>query len=610
VTVRRWHLAASAIGLIALAVVAVVRWRGPDLGALEARPATANLSVRVGERLDFAASAPGATETVWSMWGHAVATGPTWSYVPASQDAGWQQVTAEVRGRRGGRIVRTWDVGVVSAVVPEIASLDPPAGPLALAAGARPTFHAKARVTAARTSDRLAYEWTIDDRPLLRDEQPADDGASEIMLPPLEPGSHRLRLRVTEDGRSASVADWAIESATREATATAELVGPELPSPLVGPELPPTPPTALAREEPVASPEPPPSRPAPPALVPMAGARLLDGRIGEPLALDARVDTDAASVSRRWSVDGHPTTGGPRLEWTPRQAGRHRIAVTVALGRRVIGRDAWTVEVRPVETTPPVVTAAVPPPTPVAAVPPPPAPTDLAPLEVVRVPEEVELDADVDATIPLEARVATAPAALVYRWQVDGRPVRGGQNGRLGFVPTRAGRHTVAVVLEVDGRPRGRASWVVRAEKAPAAPAPTELVTATAVSVPAPVPTLHREAPAPSTIEEGDVRRWLAEYARAWSRKDVDALRRMGQVRSPGEAAQLERYFHSIGALDVDVNLLSLTPEGTRASIEFERTDTVTDPGGRRQQLHLPPIHKRIERTPDGLRFAEGAGAG
>ena len=107
-----------------------------------------------------------------------------------------------------------------------------------------------------------------------------------------------------------------------------------------------------------------------------------------------------------------------------------------------------------------------------------------------------------------------------------------------------------------------------------------------------------------------DLRHWLADYARAWSRKDVAALQRMGQVRGDAEAAQLERYFASIGALDVDVRILSLTVEGEHASVEFERTDTVTDPSGRRQQLRLPPIRKRIERTPDGFRFTPQGGRG
>jgi hypothetical protein len=106
------------------------------------------------------------------------------------------------------------------------------------------------------------------------------------------------------------------------------------------------------------------------------------------------------------------------------------------------------------------------------------------------------------------------------------------------------------------------------------------------------------------------VRHWLDAYARAWSQKDLGALRRMGQVRSAAEAAQLERYFTSIESLAVEVHVLGLTVNGERASVEFERTDTVTDPSGRRQQLRLPPMRKEIERTPDGLRFTGRGGAG
>jgi hypothetical protein len=81
----------------------------------------------------------------------------------------------------------------------------------------------------------------------------------------------------------------------------------------------------------------------------------------------------------------------------------------------------------------------------------------------------------------------------------------------------------------------------------------------------------------------------------------------MGQVRTAEEAAQLARYFRSVDDLAVAVRVIALSVAGDRASVEFERTDTVTDPSGRRQQLKMPPIRKEIERTPDGLRFARGA---
>ena len=113
---------------------------------------------------------------------------------------------------------------------------------------------------------------------------------------------------------------------------------------------------------------------------------------------------------------------------------------------------------------------------------------------------------------------------------------------------------------------------------------------------------------APSELAEAEVRAWLDEYARAWSRKDLSALRRMGQVRTAAEAERLERYFRSVDDLHVAVRVLALRLDGARALVELERTDTVTDPSGRRQELRLPPIRKQIERTPEGLRFT-GDGA-
>jgi len=56
--------------------------------------------------------------------------------------------------------------------------------------------------------------------------------------------------------------------------------------------------------------------------------------------------------------------------------------------------------------------------------------------------------------------------------------------------------------------------------------------------------------------------------------------------------------------------VLALRLDGARASVELERTDTVTDPSGRRQELRLPPIRRQIERTPDGLRFTGDGGPG
>ena len=615
VRVRGWIVAATAAALGVLGVRAVIHFRTPPLGALEVRPAAMQLSVRVGDHVEFVASAPGAVETVWSLWGRRVGSGPMWSYDPGPEDAGWQQVSVQVRGGRGDRTTRTWDLGVDAVGVPEIASLDPPAGPLTLEPGVRPALHARARVAAARASDRLVFEWSMDDRPILRDEQPAADGTSEVRLPPVETGSHRVRLRVTEDGRTASIADWAIDarpSAASPADAVAEDGASELalatttpdlmtaappmpePPPTEAVAIPPAPEPPAPAAPPVPEPAlpaeavPPTPEPTPPAtrLVRVPEAAQLDATVGVPLVLAVQLDPARKGVSHRWVIDGEPARArGARLTWTPRRAGTHRVAVTAVAGRKALATDDWIVVVRATAPTP------APAPTETVAV------AEPAPqrVDVVRVPDAPELEGDIGVDLPLEARVAAPVPHLGFRWAVDGRSVPSAHGARYVYAPGRAGRHRVAVSLEAEGRVVGRAAWIVAVKP---------------VLQPVAIVTPEEAPSAPAALAEADVRQWLVEYARAWSRKDVASLRRMGQVHSPAEADQLDRYFHSIGTLDVDVHVLSLTIDGPHATVEFERVDTVTDPGGRRQELRLPPMRKRIERTPDGLRFADATGAG
>ena len=315
------------------------------------------------------------------------------------------------------------------------------------------------RLAAGRPSDRLSFEWTLDGRTVLFEQDPAGDAASELFLP-AEVGSHRLRVSVTEDGRTASLADWTLDVAPAEPAPLQEAVVPPGPAP-AGP----SPPGALEAR-----------------FVPAPGPRRLEAVVGEALSFEARVDPD---------------------------------------------------------------------------------------------------------------RVAS------YRWTVDGRPSRRNRTGELAYEPTKPGRHRIAVTAEADGRVVGHDTWVVMVRDRDAPPAIAE-------REPSPRAEPEPSPPAtPPSLAESDVRRWLQEYARAWSRKDLEALRRMGQIRSATEAAGLERYFGSIGELEVDVRVLAIRVDGERASVEFERVDTVTDPAGRRQQLRLPPIRKEIERTPEGLRFAE-----
>jgi hypothetical protein len=561
VRLRRWFLAgAAAVALVAGLTVAR-EWylsRAPRLGAVEVTPAVAQLSVRVGETVRFNARADGAVGFTWLRWGRPVSAEATWTYVAAPEDAGWQRIAVEVTGRRGLRVTRTWDVGVVAAVAPEIDVLTPVAGPVAVRPGEKATFRARAHLPGGRADDRLAFEWTLDERPLLRDERPADDAESEVVVPPAAPGAYRLRLRVTEDGRTASLADWAIAvGGDTDAVRTAAR------PPVVDVPPAPTPPAAAS-----------------PRLVPAPGSREIDAEIGRPVTLEARVAPETPGVTYRWTVDEDPAgdPGSARFEYRATERGPHEVVVVAELDGRRIGRDAWMIMVLP----------------PAAETPPP----DTGP-RVVRAPGSRRLDGEVGDRLAFSTRVRPETPGVVYRWTVDGAPAGRPQSGALDYEATAAGRHKIAVAVELAGRTIGSDAWVVdvRAPDAPIAPPAS------------PPPPVAAAAPAP-TLVEADLRHWLADYARAWSRKDVAALQRMGQVRGDAEAAQLERYFASIGALDVDVRILSLTLEGEHASVEFERTDTVTDPSGRRQQLRLPPIRKRIERTPDGFRFTPQGGRG
>jgi len=445
----RWLVAALAAVVIVVAFP-LVHWRpgrSVELGPLEVTPPAKQLSVRVGESVQFSAGAPGALGFTWTVWGRPVSFASTFAYAPAPEDAGWQQVTVEVSGRGGGRATRTWDVGVVPPTPPVLEEVTPPAGSVALARGEQGSFRCRARVPAARPGDRLAFEWMLDDRPVRREEQPAADAISDLALPPSETGSHHLRVRVTEDGQSASIAEWTITVAA----------------------VPPPEPPALV---------------PPPRLVRAPGPRYLEGRVGEPLVFQTHVEPQSTTV--------------------------------------------------------------------------------------------------------------------VYRWTVDRRWARARAPGRLEYEPTIPGRHTVRVTVAVADQTIGRDTWVVTVlepEVAQAAPPP--------LREPAPPATETAPPSVPSELAEAEVRAWLDEYARAWSRKDLSALRRMGQVRSAGEEERLERYFR-FDDLHVAVRVLALRLDGARAAVELERTDTVTDPSGRSHELRLPPVRKQIERTPEGLRFIGG----
>jgi len=501
--------------------------RPPRLGPLRATPADRRISVEVGEAVHFSAGAPGAVAFTWSIWGSAVSHLPTWTYVALPEDAGWQQVTLVVRGATGSTLARAWDLGVVPLVPPAV-DVSPPPGHVVVPAGTRASFHCGARVAAARPSDHLWFEWTVDGRTMSRHEEPATEAVSEFLLPVPEAGSHRVVVRVTENERSSSVAEWVLESAPLpERPARPAEPGPAPPAQLV--EAPPAPPPAQAAEaRPAPVPEPPahlaearrepevpaitvlPRHPRAPAASHVAGA------VGERLRFATGIASDAPDASYDWSVDGRHVQGGatPTFDYTPETPGTHRVAVALRAQGTAVGADSWQVTAR----------------------------------------ERRPVREEASASTARERAPVTGP-------------------GRVASVPT----PTV---------PRIPEATMPRIEQGAATPAEVA------------------RAPRPgAALTEEEVHRWIDEYAHAWSRHDVDTLQRMGQVRSQADAERLTRYFGTVENLRVDVHVRAVRVDGERAAVEFERVDTMTDPGGRRQELRLPLQHKEIERTPEGLRF-------
>jgi len=228
--------------------------------------------------------------------------------------------------------------------------------------------------------------------------------------------------------------------------------------------------------------------------------------------------------------------------------------------------------------------------------------------------------------------IVSSTSEASYDWSVDGRRVQRGSSPSFEYVPETPGTHRVAVALHARGVPSQEDSWQVTArgarpsqgeastarrnETAPSAEQ-TRVASLPATTLPRLPPTTmpHTEDRAPpppelarttrpgATLSEEEVHRWLDEYARAWSTRDVRTLQRMGQVRSQADAERLLRYFGTVEDLHVDVRVRAVRVDGERAAVEFDRVDTMTYPSGRRQELRLPPQHKEIERTSDGLRF-------
>ena len=100
------------------------------------------------------------------------------------------------------------------------------------------------------------------------------------------------------------------------------------------------------------------------------------------------------------------------------------------------------------------------------------------------------------------------------------------------------------------------------------------------------------------------MRALLDRYKAAWEARDIDALERVGQVATAGQAAALKSYFESVEDLQVEVTVIDIQIVGDEARVRFVRRERFRDPSGRVVTNETPSQEKRVIRTPGGLRFA------
>ena len=111
--------------------------------------------------------------------------------------------------------------------------------------------------------------------------------------------------------------------------------------------------------------------------------------------------------------------------------------------------------------------------------------------------------------------------------------------------------------------------------------------------------------PRPSgAISDDEVRALFERYKIAWRNSDVKGLEAVGQVATQGQADALKQYFESVRDLEVDVTIVSITPDGDGVRVKFVRRDRFRDPAGSLVNKESPVIEKRVVRTPGGLRLA------
>jgi hypothetical protein len=95
-----------------------------------------------------------------------------------------------------------------------------------------------------------------------------------------------------------------------------------------------------------------------------------------------------------------------------------------------------------------------------------------------------------------------------------------------------------------------------------------EAAKADAIAPPPPPP-----SPATEQMTDKDVREWLGRYKSAWENKQVETLQRIGVV----PAAQVETVRQALARYkkySVSLSNESITMQGTRATVSFDRADT------------------------------------
>jgi hypothetical protein len=300
------------------------------------------------------------------------------------------------------------------------------------------------------------------------------------------------------------------------------------------------------------------------------------------LRFDARPATPGETVRVTWTVDGEPAGEGDTLRWRSSEPVNVR-ARAVALGSHgaAVGR-AWRILVRLAPTTT----------------------TTEAPARVAA-PERVE---PIGPLPPTGEERATGARDTVEEQPAE-KTAPSGARAPLRETPSPRDAETPAAV-EPAAEPAPRE--VVRAEPPPTLPAPPPpppppAPTATTLPPPPPPQVASRGVEPRPAGGEDEVRRLLDRYAAAWRNHDVDELRRIGQVTSDSQAADLERYFAKVEDLDVEVHVIDIQRDGDRATVRFTRRDRFRDPTGRLVTEESPPIEKHVVRAADGLRFEPGA---